>query len=72
MKYDFCFHVQKQRAVVCTLNKDLSFVHRTRDMGRSLEQNHNMLVEAFEKLSYRNNEKKIIDRAVGIFGIVDV
>lgn len=57
VKYDFCFRVQKQRAVVCTLNKDTCFVPRTRDMGGSLEQNHRMLVEAFEKLSYGNNEK---------------
>lgn len=57
MIYDFCFHVQKQRAVACTLNKDIHFVTRTRDMAGSLEQSHKMLVEAFEKLSYGNNEK---------------
>lgn len=59
VKYDFSFPVQKQRAVFCTLNKDISFVPRTRDMGGSLEQAHKMLVEAFEKLSYGNNKNVV-------------
>lgn len=57
MQYDFCLRVQKQRAVGCTSNKDISCVPRTGDMGGSLEQSHKMLVEAFEKLSYGNNER---------------